>query len=343
MVDPAGGRKTAGDPPAGSHAFLALLLADYSMQHRFPILLVALLAAPLVNSQVDSRARYKADVNMVVQTFSVTDKSGNHVTGLKPADIRIFEDGIPQKLAAFAEGSTLFRLLDNAPGSPGTAVFLLFDTSNRMYTSYPYVRDAIAEFIRRLAPTDSAALYTFSRNLFRAAPLTRDHIRAGAGLDNISAGDDSALFNALLLTLRDAAQVPGPKEVVVFSNSPDNASMLSPYDVARVAVNEGIPVYVISTRDAVQDPVMFDALQYLTVTTGGKLYCARNWQKQAVAFQSIREDIGNSYTAYYYPAPNPNQGFRNIKIEVVTPGGHGLHVLARPGYEPRKELSTRAN
>jgi VWFA-related protein len=313
------------------------------MQYRLSLLALALLAVPLVNSQIDSRARYKVDVNMVVLNFSVTDKSGNPVTGLKPSDIRVFEDGIPQKLAAFAEGSTLFRLVDDAPGSPGTSVFVLFDTSNRMYTSYPYVRDAIAEFIRRLAPVDSAAIYTFSRNLHRAATLTRDHVRAGAGLDNISAGDDSALFNALLLTLRDAAEAPGRKAIVVFSNSSDTASMLSPYDVARVAINEGIPIYVISTRDAVQDPVMFSALQYLTASTGGKFYWAPKWQKQASAFQSIREDIGNSYTAYYYPAPNPNPGFRNIKIEVLAPGGGAWHVLARPGYEPRKDVSSHTN
>ena len=307
------------------------------MQYRFPLLALAFLAAPLVSSQIDSRARYKVEVNMVVLNFSVADKSGHPITGLKPSDIRIFEDGIPQKLAAFAEGSTVFRMRDDATGSPGTGVFVLFDTSNRMYNSYPYVRDAIAEFIRRLEPVDSAAIYTFSRNLYRAAPLTRDHVRAGAGLDNISAGDDSALFNALLLTLRDAAEVPGRKAIVVFSNSADNASVLSPYDVARVAVNEGIPIYAISTRDGVQDPVTHKALQYLTAATGGKLYSAGNWQKQAGAFQAIREDIRNSYTAYYYPAPNPNQGFRNIKIEVLPAGSGTWHVLARPGYEPRKE------
>ena len=72
------------------------------MQYRFLLLALALLAAPLVNSQVDSRARYKVDVNMVVLNFSVTDKSGKPVTGLKPSDIRVHEDGIPQKLAAFA-------------------------------------------------------------------------------------------------------------------------------------------------------------------------------------------------------------------------------------------------
>ena len=35
---------------------------------------------------------------MVVLTFSVTDKKGNHVNGLKPEDIRIFEDGAEQKI-----------------------------------------------------------------------------------------------------------------------------------------------------------------------------------------------------------------------------------------------------
>jgi VWFA-related protein len=277
------------------------------------------------------------DVNMVVLTFSVTDKKGNHVSGLRPEDIRIFEDGTEQKIASFAQGSSLFRLDNGGPGSGGTSVFILFDTSNRMYSSIPYVCDAIADFVRRLGPADSSAIYTFSRNLFRAAPLTQNHNQVRAGLSNVSAGDDTALFNSVLLTLRDAARIPGRKAVVVFSNGPDNASVLSPEDVGRVAENEGIPIYVISTRDAAQDRTLFLALQRLTMRTGGKLYCARNWQQQAEAFTSVREDIGNSYTAYYYPTPNENLGYRSIRISVVSPGGKDYHVLARPGYQPRYE------
>jgi Ca-activated chloride channel family protein len=303
-----------------------------------PVALVVLTAgAPLLNSQSDTGTRYRVDVNMVVLTFSVTDKKGNHVNGLKPEDIRIFEDETEQKIASFAEGSRLFRLVNEGPGSAGTNVFILFDTSNRMYASIPYVCDAIADFVRRLAPADSAAIYTFSRNLFRAAPLSQNHNAARAGLSNISAGDDTALFNSVLLTLRDAARIPGRKAIVVFSNGPDNASVLGPGDVGRVAENEGIPIYVISTRDATQDRTLFDALQSLTARTGGKLYCARNWQQQAEAFTSVREDIGNSYTAYYYPSPNPNQGYRTIRLEVVSPGGKAYRVLARPGYEARRE------
>src|SRR5689334_16398034 len=129
---------------------------------------------PMLNSQGDTSAVYRVDVNRVVLTFRVTDKKGNHISGLKPEDIRIFEGGIEQKVATCAEGSRLFRLVNDGPGSAGTNVFVLFDTSNRMYTSFPYVCDAIKDFIRQLAPADSVAIYTFSRNLFRAAPLTQN-------------------------------------------------------------------------------------------------------------------------------------------------------------------------
>ena len=69
------------------------------------------------------------------------------------------------------------------------------------------------------------------------------------------AGDDTALYNALLLTLRDAAKVPGRKVVIVFSNGPDNASMVAPDDVRAVAEDEGIPIYVISTNEVNKDPI----------------------------------------------------------------------------------------
>ena len=299
--------------------------------------------APLLNSQTDGGAHYRVDVNLVALTFSVADKKGGPVTGLKPEDVRIFEDGIEQKIAAFAEGSTLSRLTNSAPASAATSVFILFDTSNRMYNSFPYVWDAIRDYTRRLAAEDSVAIYTFSRNLFRAAPLTRDHFAARAGLSNISAGDDTALFNSILLTLRDAAQVPGRKAIVVFSNGPDTASTIDPDDVGRVAEDEGIPVYVISSRDAVQDPMLYGALQNLTARSGGKLYGARNWQQQVKAFTLVREDIGRSYTAYYYPAPNPNRGFRSIKVEIAAPAAGGYRIAARPGYQARREPQSPAN
>ena len=74
--------------------------------------------APLLNSQGDTGTRYRVDVDMVVLTFSVTDKKGNHVNGLRPEDIRIFEDGAEQKISSFAEGSKLLVNEGRDPPAP---------------------------------------------------------------------------------------------------------------------------------------------------------------------------------------------------------------------------------
>ena len=217
----------------------------------------------------------------------------------------------------------------------GTNVFILFDTSNFMYRGFVYAEDAIADFVRGLDRADSVAVYTFSRNLSRAAPLTRDRIEAISGLRKAVAGDDTALYNALLLSLRDAAKVPGRKVVIVFSNGPDNASMVAPDDVRAVAEDEGIPIYVISTNEVNKDPISSGVFRRIATRTGGKAYWAKTWQKQVEAFESIREDLGNSYTITYYPAPNPNEGFRKISVEIVSDVGKKYRVRARPGYRPR--------
>jgi VWFA-related protein len=302
---------------------------------------------------------FHSKVDLVVLTFTVTDSKGKYVNGLKPSDLKVTEDGITQKLSTFAEGDR--PAMDVGPGgvlkalSPqaaaaaeataavpqttdtfaGTSVFVLFDTSNFMYKGFVYAEDAIGDFIRGLDRADSVAVYTFSRNLSRAAALSSDHLSAISGLRTAVAGDDTALYNGLLLALRDAAKVPGRKVVIVFSNGPDNASMVAPDDVRTVAEDEGIPIYVISTNDVNKDPISSSVFRRITQSTGGKAYWAKTWQKQVEAFDAIREDIGNSYAVTYYPAPNPNEGFRKINIEIVTDTAKKYRVRARPGYRPR--------
>ena len=217
----------------------------------------------------------------------------------------------------------------------GTNVFVLFDTSNYMYRGFVYASDAIADFVRGLDKADSVAVYTFSRNLSRPAPLTHDRNDAIFGLRKAVAGDDAALYNGLLLTLRDASKVPGRKVIIVFSNGPDNASLIAPDDVRAVAEDDGIPIYVISTNDVSKDPTSSNVFKRISTRTGGKAYFAKTWQKQVEAFESIREDLGNSYTITYYPQPNPNEGFRKINVEIVTDVGKKYRVRARPGYRPQ--------
>src|SRR5512132_2453834 len=311
-------------------------------------------AAAVVHAQ-DRQPIFRVKVDMVVLSFQVTDSKNRYINGLKPNDFRVYEDGILQRISTFAEGAKapmavgddgsnhalLEAKKDALPGMDkpdafvGTNVFVLFDTSNFMYRGFVYAQDAIADFVRGLDRADSVAVYTFSRNLTRASNLTKDRGDAITGLRSAVAGDDTALYNALLLTLRDAAKVPGRKVVIVFSNGPDNASMVNPDDVRSVAEDEGIPIYVISTNEVNKDPISSGVFRRIATRTGGKAYWAKTWQKQVEAFESIREDLGNSYTVTYYPQNNPNEGFRKIDVEITSDIGKKYRVRKRPGYRPR--------
>ena len=48
---------------------------------------------------------FKAKVDLVVLTFTVTDSKGNYVTNLHPSDFAVTEDGIAENIATFEEGN----------------------------------------------------------------------------------------------------------------------------------------------------------------------------------------------------------------------------------------------
>jgi Ca-activated chloride channel homolog len=319
----------------------------------------ALAAVDIVKAQEKLSSLFHVDVDLVVLNVTVTDRRGRYIKDLKPDQFRVFEDGVPQQLASFGEGNaapisvaaigTRTVTEATAPGSQpappapdtlnesfaGTNVFILFDTSNFMYRTFVYAEDAIADFIRGLDNADSVALYGFSRNLTRHSELTGDRLEALKGLRSSVAGDQTALYNALLLTLRDAAQVPGRKVVIVFSNGPDTASTVGPDDVGSIAEDEGIPIYVISTKELNRDAVSSNAFRRITNRTGGRAFFAKTWQRQSEAFVSIKDELESSYTLTYYPQNNPNAGWRNIEVALTGDDLKRYRIRTRNGYRPK--------
>jgi VWFA-related protein len=306
----------------------------------------------------------RVTVDLVQLNVAVTDNKGNYITGLRPQDFAISEDTIPQKLATFGEGNEpVRRLVDILPsddkpvaqadGQPqasiqpvptvdapqtlgslvaGANVFILFDTSNYMYRGFVFAQDAIADFVRSLENADKIAFYSYSRDLSRAAALTAERSTVLRGVRATVAGDDAALYNCLLLTVKDAAQYTGRKVIVVFSNGPDNSSMVPPEDVAELAQSTGTAIYMISTQEAQLEPVSTAVFERMTAATGGKAYFAKSWRDERRAFASIRDDLAHLYSLSYYPQPNPNRGWRAITVKLVGERMKKYHIRARNGY-----------
>src|SRR6476646_4988042 len=139
------------------------------------LLLVVVVLAGSINrapgQETDSETKIRVEVDMVQLNVAVMDKKGNYVTGLRPSDFVVTEDGIPQKIATFAEGNEPTRKVTSSgpdsdkpgelrirrqnpsAGSPdesselgselgsvmaGANVFILFDTSNYMYRGFVF-------------------------------------------------------------------------------------------------------------------------------------------------------------------------------------------------------------
>ena len=56
--------------------------------------------AALIAQEIE-RPTIRVQVDMVVLSFTVTDSKGKYITGLKPKDFKITEDGINQKINTF--------------------------------------------------------------------------------------------------------------------------------------------------------------------------------------------------------------------------------------------------
>jgi Ca-activated chloride channel homolog len=318
----------------------------------------AWLAAQKAPADTDSSV-IRVDVDLVQMNVAVTDKKGQYVTNLRPEDFQIVEDGVQQQMATFEEGNEAPRNLLASASSPagpktgpiqtsqlpeapesqdpfvGASVFILFDSSDYMYKDFAFAQDAMVSFVRTLDSVDRVAFYSYSRDFSRSVALTDDRLKVLRGMHTVAAGDDAALYGAMLLTLQDASHYPGRKVMVVFSHGPDNASMVSPEEVGELAQSEGVPIYMVSTRATKLDPISTTVFERMSATTGGEAYFAKNWQDEQVVFKSIREDLAHIYTLSYYPRPNPNRGWRTIKVKLVGGKLKSLNIRTRNGYRPK--------
>jgi VWFA-related protein len=292
------------------------------------------------------------NVVLVQLNVAVTDRKGNYISGLHPEDFAVTEDNIPEKIATFEEGNEpTRRIIEVAPPDSrlvvqgaeeqtkisvsrvaGSNVFILFDTSNYMYRGFVFAQDAIADFIRSLEGVGKVALYSYSRDLSRVAMLTPDRSQVLRGVRSTVAGDDAALYNCLLLTVKDAAPLTGRKVIVVFSNGPDNASLVPPEDVAELAQSTGTIIYMISTREAESEPISTAVFERMSKATGGKAYFSKSWKDETQAFASIRDDLAHLYSFSYYPQANPNRGWRSISVKLVGKHLQKYRVRTRDGY-----------
>jgi VWFA-related protein len=174
-------------------------------------------------------ARFGATTQLVIEDVIVRGKDGTPITGLKPSDFTITEDGKPQKISVFEfqkleeepsapriapgnEPSVLAEQVERppvksvtaneiAPETPGDLKYrnrrllvLFFDMTAMPLADQIRAQDAASKFLRtQITPSDLVAIMTFSSDINVVEDFTDDRDRLEKDITRLTIGEGQGL------------------------------------------------------------------------------------------------------------------------------------------------------
>ncbi len=215
------------------------------------------------SEEVDEGDVIRTDTQLVSVPAVVTDASGRPLSGLKPENFRIIEDGQAQTIANFGTTETPFEIA------------LLLDTSGSTRDDVALIRSAANSFIEALRPGDRVGIVSFNQARTVAepvaavevlSPLTGDREALRAAIDNLGASQGTPYYDALERVADSIFHDPpseearGRRAVVALTDGVDSSSNSDFVNAKTKLARAGIACYFIqvNTEDFVEDRLMKD-------------------------------------------------------------------------------------
>ena len=187
-------------------------------------------ASPNNKDKENSELKFTAHTELVLIPTLVTDKSGNHISGLKKEDFTVLENGAEQKVATFEEITTdsqrwsrprnpnpneFSNLLAGQPANRRITIVVL-DLLNTPFAAQAYARKDLLKYLTQsVDQREPTALYTLTRS--------------GIHIIHDFTTDPRVLVAALHKVKGDAAQFVDNEdtvEAITGSASPDGSAGL---------------------------------------------------------------------------------------------------------------------
>jgi VWFA-related protein len=268
----------------------------------------------------------KKQVNEVDLVFTVTDKKGRFVTGLKRENFGLLDDGRkPEAVFRFQQQTDL-----------PLRVGVMLDTSSSIRTRFKFEQDAAIDFfLQVLHRNDRAFVEGFDVQLNLAQDFTNNVDLLNEGIRKLRPGGGTALFDSLyntckdqMLTLQETTSVR--KAIVLVSDGDDNYSRANETDAIKMCQRAETLVYAISTDTSPSKGKGGQVLQQIADATGGQAFYPNRLEDVAIGFKSIEEELRSQYSLVYRPAEFKQDGsFRTIYLQATDAR---YHVRAKKGY-----------
>jgi VWFA-related protein len=268
----------------------------------------------------------KVQANEVNLVFTVTDKKGHFITGLKRENFGLLDDGHPPVAVL------RFQQQTNLPLRVG----IMLDTSSSIRQRFQFEQDSAIEFLLQvLHLNDRAFVEGFDIETDVAQGFTNNVDLLNQGIRRLRPGGGTALYDALYKTCRDQMLTlketyPVRRALILVSDGDDNYSKAQESDAIKMCQRAETIVYAISTNVSPSKDKGDDVLKAIAEATGGQAFYPTRIEDVATGFHNIEEELRSQYSLEYRPADFKMDGaFRTIYLQALDPR---YHVRARKGY-----------
>ncbi|MEP6742126.1 MAG: VWA domain-containing protein [bacterium] len=300
----------------------------------------------------------RVETDLVNTLFTAVDQNRHFVTSLRPEDVRIFENDVPQTISMFQRETD--RPLSLA---------ILIDTSESQRGVMAEEKRAARAFVDSVIRpgVDRAAILSFTGVARLEQALTNDRIRLRKGIDQVrvqlspenerllAAGEDplpidqdpsgyTSIWDAIWITIQEhLSKTPGDtrRAIILLSDGDDTSSRIGKQEVIDLAVKSDVVIYSIGIRDAdfPEGKLDADALRKVSDKTGGRAFIPARPGDLTQAFSQIDQELRSQYLIGYSPTnKNRDASYRRVRIDIVDPElrKQKLQLLYRQGYYAKK-------
>lgn len=277
---------------------------------------------------VHSQQAFKSSVDLVRVPVVVSGKGGLLTRGLTAKDFEVLEDGVAQKIVAFAEG---------APGDElPLHLGLLLDVSGSMELDLHDAANAAVQFVTALDEATDVTLVDFAATI-RLGRFSRDSYESlFERIRNRKADGETALHDAIGVYLETASARPGQHVLLLYTDGGDSRSKMSFAQVVDALRFSNVLVYAIGYLDnqaSSQRVMQQSRLTMLTRETGGDAFFPGNKRDLQTAYARILDELGSRYTIGYEPSgPRADGRFHKIQVRLTAPSVKDAKIRTRSGY-----------
>ena len=295
------------------------------------LLALAMMPQPVsgwAQDAAETQATFRSGVDLVTVSATVRDSKGRLVTNLTKQDFEVLDSGERRTINEFRS--------ERAPLS----LAILFDVSGSMDIADRATAAKFAAFHLLNAldeGRDEAALFAFDSRLREVAPFTVDTRALKGALGEVDPFGATSLHDAISAAAERVATRPmARRAVVVLTDGIDTSSHLTPSQVSATAAAIDVPVYIIATVLAIDDPgsdlatpsskrqapTSVGTIEDLARWTGGALHYSSTSASGLQAARAVIDELRHLYLIAFEPG--------------VVPGWHPLEIRT-----PQKDFVVR--